>query len=74
MHQILLSKTIRLTLAKLVTAKNFICKRSHFMVKTGFKELKNVQMTENRVPGVGNFFFIDHVIQWVTKWKNKFIK
>lgn len=56
MHQILLSKTIRLTLAKLVTAKNFICKRSHFMVKTGFKELKNVQMTENRVPGVGNFF------------------
>lgn len=41
----------------LLKAKNFICKRSHFMVKTGFKELKNVQMTENRVPGIGNFFY-----------------
>lgn len=56
MRQILLGKTIRLTLAELVTAKDFMCKLSHFMVTTGFKELKNVQMTENRVPGVGNYF------------------
>lgn len=55
MRQILLSKTMRLTLAELVTAKDFMCKLSHFMVKTGFKELKNAQMTENRVPGVDFF-------------------